>query len=457
MTVRRSRSYARALLVAAVVMVAAGGSTDATGAAPRAPSFVPGSAAASSSIAGARLFYGGLSLPLGVGTTAASYTNNQSRALGVALDLGTYISLVTDTPPQFTPTVIDSNAGDREVSADVGAGEAIGRVDLRATQVPASSSEARMADVSLPALVHVEGAYSHASTEVADGRQRRASSTVGISRVSIAGGLVLLEDLRWEARQTSGFEPGQDAEFTIGRARIAGLPVLIPAGGLPDALGPVNAALLPVGLRIEAPTSSSTPDGAATITPLRVMMADSELGAQLLGPIIASARPLLAPAFEAMTDIDSALGLVGLVADLALGVADGSGGIEVTIGGATATTSERGFVAPARPQLPTPASDTHDAVTAEPRPAPRSEIAAKPPTPPDPATPVSVDAEVASAPTVASTSLRCVLEAAPLRRGECRDSNVLLAIGISGLAVTVITVMEIGMRRRRPRRPVVLR
>lgn len=449
------RRPARLLLVTALTMAVVGGSVGAAPATPGEPSpFVPGSAAASSSIAGARLFYGGLSLPLGVGTTAASYTNHQSRALGVALDLGAYISLVTDTPPEFAPTVIDSNSGDREASAEVGAGEAVGRVALRATQVPSSSSEARMADLSLPALVRVEGGHSRSSTEVSDGRQRRASSSVEIASVSIAGGVVELENLRWDARQMTGAEPAVESRFEVARVRIAGIPIPIPSGDLANALGVVNTALLPVGLQIEAPTSSTTPDGAAIVTPLRVTLADSELGAQVLGPIIASTRPLLAPALEAMTNVDSALGLVGLVADLALGVADGSGGIEVTVGGATATTSERGYVAPPQPHTPVGPSDAPEA-NAGPVPTSPSDLATESPTPSAPPASISQDVAAGNPPSMASASRRCALVAAPLRRGGCRGSNLLLAAGISAVAVAGVVVMEMGVRRRRDRHAVV--
>ncbi len=400
--------------------------------------FVFGSAAASGSVARARLFYGGLSLPLGVGTTSASYTNQQSRALGVSLDLGAYLGLVGDVPPQFAPVAIDSNSGDRESHGNLDAGEAVARVNLHATRVPASSSEIRMTDLDLPALVRVEGAHALSTTEVRDKRQRRAAAVVKVARVSIAQDLVVLENLRWEATQRTGFEPMADATFTIGAARVGGVPIPLAGSDLNTGLGPLNAALKPVGLRLEAPKPNVLKDGTISMGPLRVALADSPLGAQLLGPIIASARPLLAPAFDALTNANKSLGLVGLVADIVLGVADGSGGVEMTVGGATATTSAVGFVAPTTPKAPVETIAFPD-----------TSLAGSPLVSGLPDSLLPVD-QVAGAPTVATTrSIRCALEAAPRRHGDCRDSNLPAAVVLTGAAIAGLAAAEFVVRRRR--------
>ncbi|MEY2398967.1 MAG: hypothetical protein QOJ00_2141 [Actinomycetota bacterium] len=402
------------------------------------PTFAFGSGAASASVARARLFYGGLSLPLGVGTTSASYTNQQSRALGIALDLGAYLGLAGDVPPQFAPSAIDSNSGDKEAHGNLDAGEAVARVNLRATRVPASSSEVHMTDLDLPALVRVEGAHAVSTTEVRQSRQRRASAAVDVARVSIADGLVVLNDLHWDAVQTTGFEPVATAAFTIGSASIAGLPIPLNAADANTGLDPINAALLPVGLRIEAPKINHSSAGGISMAPLRVALANSPLGAKVLGPIIASARPLLAPAFDALTNANSSLGLVGLVADIVLGVADGSGGVELAIGGATATTSALGYVAPT---TPAPAVESVVLPNATPAPFPLASL---------PQALAPLKQSVITGPNVASTrSLRCALEAAPRRHGGCRDGKLAVAIIVSGLAILAVGAAEIGVRRRR--------
>jgi hypothetical protein len=301
-----------------------------------------------------------------------------------------------------------------------------------------------MADVDLPALVRVEGAHAVSTAEVRDGRQRRATAVVEVARVSIAQDVVVLEDLTWTATQRTGFEPGADAAFTIGRALVGGFPVPLATADLDGGLVALNSALEPVGLRIEPPKLNRTKEGGISISPLRVALADSPLGAQLLGPIIASARPLLAPVFDAATDADKSLGLVGLVADIVLGVADGSGGAEVTVGGASATTSAQGFVAASTPAAPVETVALPDISPEGSAPVPGLPVALAP-----------LD-QALDVPSVATTeSVRCALEAAPRRHGDCRDGNVPVALVISGVAVAGVAAAEFTMRRRRRSAPAV--
>ncbi len=399
--------------------------------------FVYGSGSASASVAHAKLFYGGLSLPVGVGTTSASYQNHQSRALGIALDAGSIAGLAGDVPKQLQPSIVDSNNGDKEAHGNLEAGEAVARVNLKATSVPASSSEVRMADINLPALVRVEGAHTLSSVEVKGERQRVATATSTVARMTIAN-LVALENLEWKASEVTGFEPVTTATFSVGRVLIAGVPTVLPGGDLNGGLAGINTALKPIGLRIEAPKVNKTREG-ISIGPVRVALANSPIGKQYLGPIISSARPLLAPALDALTNANKSLGLVGLVADIVLGVADGSGGVEVGIGGASASTSEVGFVPPktAPPSVESVALPNTNLSAAAPLAGLGNTL--------DP-----IKNEVLDTPQAASSSSsRCVLEAAPRRNGDCRSGNVAAALLISGVAVAALAAAEFGVRRRR--------
>jgi hypothetical protein len=432
------RSFRRvAVSVAAIAVVASFvvGVTPARAA--ESDAFVFGSGSASASVAHAKLFYGGLTLPVGVGTTSASYQNHQSRALGIALDVGSIVGLAGDVPKQLQPTIVDSNSGDKEAHGNLDAGQSVARANLKATSVPASSSEVRMADLDLPALVRVEGAHTRSKAEVKGGRQRVAAATSEVARMTI-GGVVTLENLQWQVTETSGFEPASNATFSVGRVLIGGVPTVLPGADLNGALAPINAALKPVGLRIEAPKLNKTKDG-VSIGPVRVALANSPLGKQVLGPIIASARPLLAPAFDALTNANKSLGLIGLVADIALGVADGSGGVEVGVGGAAASTSAVGFVPPKT--TPSQVESVSLPNTSLSGAAPLAGLG----TAFDP-----IPDTVLDAPKVATTSSSaCVLEAAPRRKGDCRSGNVAAALLISGVAVAGLAAAEFGVRRRR--------
>lgn len=404
--------------------------------------FVFGSGSASATVARARLFYGGLSLPAGVGTSSASYTNQSARALGIAMDLGAYVGLAGDVPKQFQPATVDSNNGDKKAKGNLEAGEAIARVDLEATRTPSSSADVHLADLDLPALVRVEGAHTNSAVGVIDKKQRRAKAIADVARVEIANGLVVLEGLHWEATQRTGFEAISEATFDVAGVRIAGLQVPLKGGDLNNVLNNINNALVPVGLRVVAPTKTISAEGAVGMSPLRVELANSPLGKQLLGPIIASARPLIAPAMDALLKANKTLGLVGLVADIVLGVADGSGGVEVGIGGTTATTSSTGFVA--KPGVDTvgplaPSDTTFNG-------APATNVS-----PETIARETGQDIETSSQ-AASRGPLRCVLEAGPRRKGDCRDSNVATAVVITAVAIIGLAAAEFASRRRRRRR-----
>lgn len=436
----RARAAVFGLVAALLATLVATTSGPANAADVPATPFARGSGAASASVARGKLFYGGLSLPLGVGTSSAAYTNQQAKALGIALDVVAFAGLVADVPKQLTAASIDSNSGDRQSKGNLDAGGGLlVDVDLTAKSVPLAVSDVHVADVDLPALVRVEGGHSNSTTGVADGKQRRSSSSSEIARVSIANGLVVLEGLRWSANHRSGFEPVSEAAFDLGRVVVAGIPVPVPAGDINPVLKVVNDALKQVGLRVEAPTVTRAKDASVAVSPLRVELANSPIGAQLLGPIIASARPVLAPVFDALTDANKSLGLAGLVSDIVLGVADGSGGVEVGLGGATAGTNSVGFVG--TPTTPAAAVEAGSIIAPS--------FGSLPVPAPGPGLSLDGTTFIDAPPSLIRGPVRCALEAAPRRSGDCRDSNVGLAVGIGLLAVLGLGAVEIVSRRRR--------
>ena len=217
-------------------------------------------------------------------------------------------------------------------------------------------------------------------------------------------------------------------------------PLPLPAGDINAALNSINNALAPVGLRVETPAKTTTAEGGVGISPLRVELAHSPLGKQLLGPIIASARPLLAPVMDALVDANSSLGLVGLVADIVLGVGDGSGGVEVAVGGANASTNAVGFVAPTIPGS-----------TAGPLTPSDASLGGTPPLSVLPGSLNPGSEQFLDTPATASSQgpLRCVLKAGPQRKGDCRSSNTAVAVVISVVAVLGLGAAELVNRRRR--------
>ncbi len=402
--------------------------------------FVNGSGAASATVTKARLFYAGFSLQVPLGLSATTYENRQSRALGAAYDATAVTGLVDGADqPQLSPISIDSNSGDAAKVTDLGAGALVGHIALSARGIPSAHSEVRLADVDLPGLLRVEGGHSTAVTEVVDGKTRVAEATVTVASISLAGGLVVLDGLRWKAIQRTGAAEQADASFSLGALIVGGAPLATDLHDLVPVLAAVNEVLAPVGLIVGAPEVLHRGNGAVDATPISVGLINSPLGADVLGPLVAGVRPLLIPVFDALINTNSTLGLAGLLGDLGLGVADGSGGIELSIGGATARTDDAVFADPlagGEPGLlqPDPGS-----------PSTPSGFAA-------PAAPVAGAAGSRQIlPAGSGGPARCVLVASPRRQGDCRGTNVTGAFGVVALVAAGMGAWEAAVRRRRTR------
>jgi hypothetical protein len=400
--------------------------------------FVLGSGAASATVTKARLFYAGYSLQVPLGLSATTYENRQSRALGSAYDLSAALALAKVKVPEVSPVSIDSNSGDAATTRDLGAGPVLGRVALSAKTVPAATSEVRLADLDLPGLLRVEGGHARSSSAIVDGTERRAQASVDVGTVSLLDGVVVLEGLHWEAAQRSGSAERSDAGFTLGTLRVGGAPIASDLHDLGPVLDAINAALAPTGLALTAPNVVHRDNGAIEVTALEVGILNSPLGAQALAPLIAGLRPVLAPVYEALTSIDTTLGLASLVADLGLGVADGSGGVALSIGGATAITDDTVFADPLSGLVPV-APSSPVAVGG----AAASTIGGLPASPGSgPATQIL--------PTSADGPARCVLAASPRRHGSCRGSNVPGAIAVVAVVAAGVAAYDVRLRRRRP-------
>lgn len=418
---------------------------------PEAPAaeLVPGTGAASAAIVKTRLFYAGYSLQVSLGLAATSYENRQSRSLGSAYDLSSALGLVKVKVPELAPISIDSNAGDAEAHQDLGAGPILGAIDLRATRSPASTSEVRLADLDLPGLVRVEGGHATSSSSIVDGTSRRATASVTIGAVSLLGGVVTLDGLRWDVIHQTGAEERAEATFSVAGLSIAGVPIALDLQALAPVLDAVNAVLGPVGLVVELPELVRRPNGSVEISPLRVGLLNSPLGAEIVGPLVAAVRPLLVPVYQALTDINATLGLTSLVADLGLGVADGSGGIELAIGGATAITDDTEFADPLAPPPttptidPGPADDGGGAPTVGQSPAPPALGVAAP------AVPGTTGTGPALVPVSSEGPARCVLAASPRRQGTCRGTNVAGAVAVVAVIAVGLYAHDVRLRRRR--------
>src|SRR5438105_5343119 len=205
--------------------------------------------------------------------------------------------------------------------------------EAHASKAPASRARVRGPELGVPGVLTVTGSESQAS---ADGGV--TSSTVTLGRLVLGGASgapeVVLSNLVWTARQAMG-KPGT-ASFTIGMVTVAGQVQPIPAGAAPaDVLKSVNDALVPLGLRLEAPVSAGDPAG-ATVSALVVQVRNPETVAGLLGQATQPAVPVLNQMLDTLLAAapDAAASRLVVNALLATGTTRGGGRLE--LGGAAA-------------------------------------------------------------------------------------------------------------------------
>jgi hypothetical protein len=199
----------------------------------------------------------------------------------------------------------------------------------------ASTTSSRLA---FAGLAELTGGEAEARTGVVEGRTRLAEAVVTVDRLVLVGGLVVLDNLRWEAVQRTGAGETADGSFTIGRASVSGRALPAPAAtGAGDPLAAVNQALVPIGLALDPPRFERS-DGVARVSPLSLRLADSALGRQVAGPLVGALQPVRDPLVQGLLGVSCDFGLVVTVADVAAGILTGSGGVSFDIGGVSATT-----------------------------------------------------------------------------------------------------------------------
>jgi hypothetical protein len=304
--------------------------------------------------------------------------------------------------------------------------------------LPYSRSDVRLADVDVPGVVRVEGGRSWSTTAVADGKQRIGQSSVSVGSVTIGGGLVELDGLRWDSIHRTGAAKQADATFSLAALRVSGITIARDIHDLAPVLSAVNTVLKTTGLVMDGPQVIHRANGAIDVTAIRVGVINSPLGAQYVAPIIAKLRPQLLPVFDALVNANSTLGLSALVADLGLGVADGSGGIEFSVGGASARTDDTVFANPL------------DVLGSAPLTVAPGDVVTPPTLAALPRVPVETPGTLGSSKKLASSNgfAKCVLAGGAKRNGSCRGANVPGAIAIVGLVVAALATYESYARRR---------
>ena len=208
--------------------------------------------------------------------------------------------------------------------------------EVAASREPLGRASTTTGRLAFAGLAELTGGQAEARTGVADGRTRLAEAAVTVARLVLVDGLIVLENLRWEAVQRTGAGERAEGSFSIGRVAVSGVPLPAPPTGA-DPLVPVNQALAPTGLALDPPRFDPS-GGVARVSPLSLRLADSALGRQVAGPLVTALQPVRDPVAQRLLAVSCDFGLAITVADVAAGILSGSGGVSFDIGGVSATT-----------------------------------------------------------------------------------------------------------------------
>jgi hypothetical protein len=146
--------------------------------------------------------------------------------------------------------------------------------------------------------------------------------------------------MRWSARHRTGAEPGAEGAFTVDALQVLGVPV--PVGDLAAAQEAINAALAPTGFRVELPRVEriEEPVDLVRVTPLRLLVADSPLGASGVRPALDATREVRSALFETVATAYCRTASFLLVGDIGVGIASGTGSLVLEVGGVEARSAE---------------------------------------------------------------------------------------------------------------------
>ena len=376
-------------LAAGQVVYRAAAATPPTAATPTAASDVPpGTAAADAALIGIVPQASSLSLTTSAGQSESAYNQNEDQATSATVDLGGLGVLLANSPVcgqvffteqrQPQPLTADSQDGSRTENADTAA--TAGQETVTVSKSP-EFAQATTAPVnqSIPGVLAVTG-QTRTEVRYIAGQAQEAEASVHAD-VTLLGGLVSMSNLVWQASRETGAVNSSSSSFSFGSVRLAaaGVPVTLPSSdSVAQVLQAVNSVLSTFGLTVLPPTSSTDDrTGTLTISPLDLHFSGSPTDNKVLGPAAAQ-LPALENALAAQatngSDCSQIKNLLGNlltptveVANVGLAGAQGSGGLDVDLGGASVSTQaapaysnpfDVGSGAPATPLPPSLATGT---------------------------------------------------------------------------------------------------
>jgi len=286
----------------------------------------------------------GYSLGVETGVSIADYTGTEGQAEAQMLTSALLGDLSVPLPAGVGGIVAESSSTPTTQSNTVegSGGDGAGVLAVSAAQ-SAGLASASLAGFNLPGVIDINGGQSSAGTSIVNGMTRQAQSSSSIGSVSILGGLIVLNGLHWTASQSTGAQTAHAGTFSIASVTVDHTAVAIPADGLSSVIDLINQVLTTTGLHIGLPTETVGSDGSVQESALSIGLDNSELGKELISPVIPQLQPLRTLLNTVLTDIDPTAGESDLVLEIALSILAGQGTLDLNLGGAYATTDDTAY------------------------------------------------------------------------------------------------------------------
>ncbi|MBV8161013.1 MAG: hypothetical protein JO265_08835 [Acidimicrobiia bacterium] len=371
---RRARRAKRGVRVGAAVLLLAGamGAGASQLAAPSAGASAAGpwEASANAAVVGVAPSTSGISLTTYLGQATAAYVQTESQATSAFVNLGGlgYVLGASPVCPKILPPypvskqpqalVADSANGPSTKTSQAQyypgsytpSGVGTEHVEVSADPVSALAKTYSVTQ-QVPGVLDVSGWATTTVQYLADAGQQADSSVV--ENVSLLGGKIVLEGLKWTASQHAGATKESTGTFSYGSLTIAGVPgvpITIP-GTVPidAAVKAANNVLGVFGLTLVPPAQSIDPGtGGITMGALQLHFTGSATDNLLIAPTSGPLTQLI-NLFNGQTstgpDCTQLKNLLGqlshpaeTVLQVLLGGAAGSGAVDVYFGGANADT-----------------------------------------------------------------------------------------------------------------------
>lgn len=322
------------------------------------PPTAPGTAAANAALLGVVPQASSLSLTTSAGQSESAYNQTEDQATSATIDMGGLGVLLENSPVcgqvfftpahQPQPLTADSQDGSRTLTNHPPNGNQVGNETVTVSSSP-EYAQATTAPISqeIPGVLRLTG-QTDTQVRYTPGAEQEADASVHAD-VTLLGGLVSMHGMQWQAQMLQGLKNSSTSTFSFGSVTLApaGIPLTLPSSdSTAQVLEAVNGALGASGLTLSLPASSANSDnGSLSISPLDLHFSGSPTDNTALAPAAAqlpSLEQLLAAQTSNGSDCSQIKNFLGNmltpsieVANLALAAAQGAGGLDVDLGGAT--------------------------------------------------------------------------------------------------------------------------